>query len=80
MGEITFDEEVLALLNNLNGKLLYAKVLLNEEGEYPYLTLEHDFSGASMEQVNEAIYDFLNDIIDDDVSPVIEKLLTKMRD
>lgn len=80
VGEITFDDEVLKVLNSLNAKLLYAKVILNEEGEYPYLTLEHDFNAASLEQVNESIYDFLNDLLDDDVSPLVETLLKKMRD
>lgn len=80
VGEITFDYEVLKVLNSLNAKLLYAKVILNEEGEYPYLTLEHDFNAASLEQVNESIYDFLNDLLDDDVSPLVETLLKKMRD
>jgi len=80
IGEITFDGEVLSLLNKLNANLLYAKVILNEEGEFPYLTLEHDFNAASLEQVNESIYDFLNDLLDDDVSPLMEKVLKKMRD
>jgi hypothetical protein len=80
IGEITFDGDVLSLLNKLNAKLLYAKVILNEEGDFPYLTLEHDFNAASLEQVNESIYDFLNDLLDDDVSPLMEKILKKMRD
>lgn len=80
IGEIRFDDEVLPLINKLNMKLLYAKALLNEEGKYPYLTLEHDFSAFNLEQVNESIYDFINDLIDDDVSPIIEELLKKMRD
>lgn len=63
---------------SINTKLLWGKVILNEE-DVPYLTIEHDFSAASMEQVNEAVYDFLTDLIDDDVSPIMTKLLEKLQ-
>lgn len=80
IGELKIDKNVLPLVNALNSKLLYAKAILNEEGEYPYMTIEHDFNAASLEQVNESIYDFLSDLVDDDVSPLIEKILKKMRE
>ena len=38
-----------------------------------HLILEHDFNVASCEQLNESIYDFLTDLIDDDVSPLMEE-------
>ncbi len=80
VGEINVDDEVFNVLNKLNNKLLYGKAILNEEGKYPFLTIEQDFNAASIEQVNESIYDFLNDLLDDDVAPHIENLLKKMRD
>lgn len=80
IGEITVDVETYELVNELNTKLLYAKAVINKEGNYPYLTIEHDFNAANLEQVNESIYDFLNDLVDDDITPLIEKALSKMRE
>lgn len=73
------DTGLLPLINKLNLKLLYAKAILNEEGEKPYLTIEQDFNAVNLEQVKESIYDFLNDLIDDDVTPLIEEMLRRMR-
>ena len=80
IGEVVVDNATLALCNKLNTKLLFAKTLLNEDEAVPYLTIEHDFSALNLEQVSEAIYDFMSDLIDDDVSPLIETLLKKMID
>ncbi|MFA5660011.1 MAG: hypothetical protein WC968_01255 [Bacilli bacterium] len=79
IGEIKHDKDILPIINKLNLKLLYGKAVLNEEGEKPYLTIEQDFNAANVDQVKESMYDFLNDLIDDDVTPQIEMLLTKMR-
>ncbi len=79
IGEMNENSALLPVINNLNTKLLYAKAILNEEGETPYLTLEHDFAALNLEQVNEALYDFLNDVIDEDVSPLLEVILAQMR-
>ena len=38
------------------------------------------FAALNLEQVNEALYDFLNDIIDEDVSPYLEKIIAEMRE
>lgn len=79
IGEIKMDTGLLPLINKLNLKLLYAKAILNEEGEKPYLTIEQDFNAVNLEQVKESLYDFLNDLIDDDVTPLIEEMLRRMR-
>ncbi len=79
IGEINENTTLLPVINQLNTKLLYGKVILNEEGEFPYLTIEHDFAALNLEQVNEALYDFLNDVIDEDVSPHLETIIAEMR-
>lgn len=75
IGEAKESQTILALLNKLNTKLLYAKVVLESEGETPLIIIEHDFNAANIEQVNEAIYDFFNDLVDDDVTPILEEML-----
>lgn len=80
IGEIKENTTLLPVINKLNTKLIYGKAILNEEGEPPYLTIEHDFAALNLEQVNEALYDFLNDIIDEDVSPYLEKIIAEMRE
>lgn len=79
IGEIPNPQKLYALINKLNTKLLYAKVVLDEE-EDNTLILEHDFNAASVEQLSESIYDFLVDVVDEDVSPLIEELLKEFRD
>lgn len=79
IGEIPNPQKLYALINKLNTKLLYAKVVLDEE-EDNTLILEHDFNAASVEQLSESIYDFLVDVVDEDVSPLIEELLKEIRD
>ncbi|MGI6735362.1 MAG: hypothetical protein ACOX3C_04165 [Bacilli bacterium] len=80
VGEVEDANKILPLVNKLNSKLLYAKTLLSEEDDKSFLILEHDFNVASCEQLNESIYDFLTDLIDDDVSPLMEEILKEIRD
>ncbi|OQC50075.1 MAG: hypothetical protein BWX57_00520 [Tenericutes bacterium ADurb.Bin024] len=79
MGEVAEPKKIYPLINKLNTKLLYAKIVLNEE-ENQAIIIEHDFNVASAEQLSESIYDFLVDLVDDDVSPLIEEILREIGD
>ncbi|HZJ89070.1 MAG TPA: hypothetical protein VFD05_00060 [Bacilli bacterium] len=66
---------LLSLINELNVNLLFAKAVLKTEEAETYLVIDREFSAVNMEQVSEDIYDFFGDFVDEDVSPVIDKIL-----
>lgn len=79
LGDVKKDapnEEVRNLVNDLNSALLFAKAILNTEEKVHYVVLDREFSAVSIEQVGDDIYDFFGDFVDEDVSPLVSKLIT----
>lgn len=72
-------DEVYNILNDLNSNLLFAKgvVVLGESPQY--IVLDREFSAVTIHQVGDDIYDFFGDLIDEDVSPHLEKLLAYLQ-
>lgn len=78
LGDVKKDaplEEVRDLVNELNSALLFAKAILNTEEKVHYVVLDREFSAVSLEQVADDIYDFFGDFVDEDVSPLVSKLI-----
>lgn len=67
--------ELYVLVNELNTNLLFAKTVLNTSETPAYLVLDREFSAVTIEQVGDDIYDFFGDLVDEDVSPVLTKIL-----
>lgn len=68
-------ETLYPLLNKLNKVLLFAKAVLNDDEDPRYVVIDREFSAATINQVGEDIDDFFGDLIDEDVSPIVEEIL-----
>lgn len=67
--------ELMLLVNNLNAALLFAKAILNVTESPAYIVIDREFSAVNMEQVAEDVYDFFGDLVDEDVSPLVDEIL-----